>query len=278
MRVLRIPGLALALLVWLAPAALAHPHMWVTVKSTILYANGNFTGFRFKWTFDEFYTAMAIEGLDKNNDGVYDRKELAGLAKVNIDGLKEYDDFTYVVAAGEHVKLQDARDYWLEHSKGILSLHFTVPFARPVPANTKDFAFVVRDPTNFIAFGLEKTDPVKFARGAPNNCTARVVNPRPDSEGAKNLVKAFAQLGVSATHSVLLDCALARGDCPPRRFVFSIELDGAEQPDIDARQQHLVLLVGDAVADVIVEEVFAPDADRDLAARGSPGDRAWWCS
>src|SRR5689334_18733285 len=75
-------GLAATLVAGLIAPAAAHPHVWITVETTVLYANGAFTGLRHRWTFDEFYTAMAIEGLDKNNDGVYDREELAELAKV----------------------------------------------------------------------------------------------------------------------------------------------------------------------------------------------------
>src|SRR5436190_11568542 len=44
----------------------------------------------------------------------------------------------------------------------------------------------------------------------------------------------------------------------------SIELDGAKEPNIDTGLQHLVLLVGDAVADVVVEEVLGLDANGDL--------------
>src|SRR4029079_7692443 len=44
----------------------------------------------------------------------------------------------------------------------------------------------------------------------------------------------------------------------------SVELYEAEDPDIRARLQPLVLLVGDAVANVVVEQVLAPDADGDL--------------
>ena len=47
----------------------AHPHVWVTVESTLLYERGSFTGLYHKWTFDEFYSAMAVEGLDTNKDG-----------------------------------------------------------------------------------------------------------------------------------------------------------------------------------------------------------------
>src|SRR6202011_2548071 len=106
---------------------------------------GAFSGLRHKWTFDEYYTAMAIEGLDKNHDGIYDRNELAELAKVNIDGLKEFGYFTYPVLGGRNVNLLDAQEYWLEHKGGVLSLYFTLPFAQPISTTAKDFAFLVED-------------------------------------------------------------------------------------------------------------------------------------
>jgi ABC-type uncharacterized transport system substrate-binding protein len=46
------------------PAA-AHPHVWATVHSEIVFGSDRqITGIRHAWTFDEFYTAMAIQGLD----------------------------------------------------------------------------------------------------------------------------------------------------------------------------------------------------------------------
>ena len=64
------------------PAVVAHPHVWATVRSEIvLDPNHKITGIRHAWTFDEFYTAMAVEGLDTNKDGVYSKEELQPLAK-----------------------------------------------------------------------------------------------------------------------------------------------------------------------------------------------------
>ena len=54
----------------------------------VLSDKGYLTGLEYKWTFDEGYTAMALEDFKKNPDGTYDSKQLAELAKVNIDGLK----------------------------------------------------------------------------------------------------------------------------------------------------------------------------------------------
>ena len=105
--------------------------MWITVETTVLHDHGAFVGLSYRWIFDEDYTATAIEGLDKNKDGIYDREELAELAKVNIDGLKEYAYFTHAFVAGQKLAMGEARDYWLEHKGGLLALHFTLPFARP---------------------------------------------------------------------------------------------------------------------------------------------------
>ena len=75
-------------LIFGAASSVAHPHVWVSVKATVLFEGDTMTGLQQSWTFDEAYTAMAIEGLDTNGDGNYDRKELEELAKVNVDGLK----------------------------------------------------------------------------------------------------------------------------------------------------------------------------------------------
>lgn len=101
-----------------AAPAMAHPHVWVTTQTTVLYENGTIVGLRHKWSFDDFYTSMAVQGLDTNNDGIFDRSELAELAKVNVDGLKEFDYFTVVKLGSETLKFQAPKDVYLEHAEG----------------------------------------------------------------------------------------------------------------------------------------------------------------
>jgi len=104
-----------ALAVQPTPAG-AHPHVFVTTETTVVYENGSVVGLRQKWSFDDFYTAMALQGLDTNNDGTYDRSELAELAKVNMEGLKEFEYFTTAKLATEKLKFEPPKDFWLEHS------------------------------------------------------------------------------------------------------------------------------------------------------------------
>lgn len=196
-----------------ANAARAHPHVWVTYETTILYDKGTVTGVEHVWSFDDMYTTMAIQGLDKNNDGVYSREELAELAKVNMEGLKDFNYFTFAKLNGTDLKFAGPADPWLEHTNGILRLHFRMPLEQPVLAEAEGLNFSIYDPSFFIAFEPEKTDALKLA-SAPEGCSATFVDPAADknAEDAKKLGEAFFQelggenYGMSQAKSVSVTC------------------------------------------------------------------------
>ena len=210
MRLALGPTLVVMALALSVPAQ-AHPHVWVTVESTLLYERGSFTGLHHKWTFDEFYSAMAVEGLDTNKDGKYDREELAELAKVNVTSLKDFGYFTFPKLAGQAVKIADPTEYWLEYKDGILSLYFTAPFATPVLPEAKGFAFAVYDPSFFIAFDLAKTDhPVRLGEGAPKGCALKIGAPDRNTNDVSALgesLTAITGFGVSVAKTVSVECS-----------------------------------------------------------------------
>jgi ABC-type uncharacterized transport system substrate-binding protein len=199
-----------------ASPALAHPHVWVTASATVLYAHNAITGLQQAWTFDEFYTQQAIEGLDKNGDGKYDRQELQELAQVNIDGLKEFAYFTNAKLGADDLRFKPPVDYWLEYTnQKILTLHFTLPLEKPVPADATGFAFSVSDPSYFIAFDLAKENPVKLGPGAPPGCAATISDPSEDDADSQKLNQAFSNAlgnnngasGFGMAKSVAVHCA-----------------------------------------------------------------------
>ena len=165
---LRILLLALAGVAVAAPAR-AHPHVWVTVVSELIYApDGSVTGIRNHWAFDDMFSAFAIQGLEGKEKGKFSREELAPLAKVNVESLKEFDYFTHVSADGASTPIADpAPDYWLDYKDEILTLNFTLPLKTPVKA--KDLKIEVYDPTYFVDMELSKQDPVHLV-GAPAAC------------------------------------------------------------------------------------------------------------
>jgi len=156
--------------------AQAHPHVWVTMQTELVYApDGSITGIRHAWAFDDMFSAFATQGLDSKEKGKFTREELAELAKVNVESLKEFDYFTYATADGAKAELTDpAPGYWLDYKDQVLTLNFLLPFKKPVKA--KELKVEIYDPSIFVDFAFAKEKPVQLA-GAPK-CKLDVMLPR----------------------------------------------------------------------------------------------------
>ena len=160
----------------LVSPAKAHPHVWVTVTSQVIYdPAGNATGIRQAWQFDDMYSAFAVEGLAQKIKGVFTREELQDLAEVNITNLKESDFFTFAKAGGKDVDFGDASDYSLDYKDQMLTLNFTLPFK--APPKEKNISIAVYDPGYYVAFGFADKNPVVLI-GAPAQCKAAVEKPK----------------------------------------------------------------------------------------------------
>ncbi len=173
---IRVLFFALFSLAVISPAR-AHPHVWVTMKTELVYApDGSVTGVRHHWAFDDMFSAFATQGLESKEKGKFTREELMPLAKVNVESLKEYDYFTYATADGKKVALTDpSPEYWLDYNDSVLTLNFTLPLKTPVKA--KELRIEIYDPTIFVDFAFDKkAAPVQLV-GAPA-CKLDVQLPR----------------------------------------------------------------------------------------------------
>ncbi len=204
-------SLVMAGLVGASSAAVAHPHVFVTAKAEVMFEAGAIAGVQNHWTFDEYYSAMAIDGLDTNKDGIYSREELAELAKVNMDGLKEFAYFTYAKLGETALTFGAPQEPWLEHANGVLTLHFKLPLAKRLEPKAVGFNFAVYDESFFIAFDFAKGSAVTLT-GAPAGCTVAVGAVEPSGD-EKTLAGAMSQslgggaMGARAVSSATVTCA-----------------------------------------------------------------------
>lgn len=182
-----LTALFAALIVTLAfsgGGAQAHPHVFVTIKSEIVYdAEGKMTGIRHAWTFDDMFSIYATQGLDSKQKGVFTREDLAPLAEVNVTSMKEFDFFTQGKLNGEKIAFGDPKDYWLDYKDQVLTLNFTLPVKTPV--KVQDLNLDIYDPVYFVSFELAEKDPITLV-AAPANCKLVVAKPK-DSGAAKTL-------------------------------------------------------------------------------------------
>lgn len=206
-------GLAVVGFVAAAQPAAAHPHVWVTAKSELVYApDGSLTAIRHKWAFDDMFSSFATQGLDTNNDGKLSREELASLAEVNVTSLKDFEFFTKATINGKKAEFADPIDYWLDHQDNVLTLNFTLPFKKA--EKTQRVELDLYDPTYFVAFGLAETDPIALV-SAPSGCQINVTragDPAASGAGQRlsesffNSMTAASEYGAMYANKVAVKC------------------------------------------------------------------------
>lgn len=175
-RLLAVFSIVLGLVLVLPGLAQAHPHVWVVMRSALVYGpDGKLTGVKQEWTFDEAFSAFALQGLARQADGTYGDDVLKSLAEVNISSLKEYEYFVTAKSATSRLRLKDPVDYYLTYKDDALTLHFTLPLVKPLPASSQ-VSIDIYDPTYFVAFEFAPKDAVRLV-DAPAGCTEKVISP-----------------------------------------------------------------------------------------------------
>ncbi|GLR97011.1 MULTISPECIES: DUF1007 family protein [Bradyrhizobium] len=199
-----------AILTLAAGAAQAHPHVWITATSELLYAaDGSITGVRHAWTFDDMFSAYAVQGLESKTKGAYTREELTPLAQTNVESLKEYAYFTFARADGKKERFQEPVDYFLDYKDTVLTLHFTLPLKNPV--KPRQLVLEVFDRSFFIDFQMAKDNPVKLV-GAPAGCQMKLERPNDGTASAQKLNEQTflngenSNFGMMFANKITVDC------------------------------------------------------------------------
>jgi len=161
--------------------ALAHPHAWIDLRSTvILNENGHVIGIEQQWLFDALYTLFIAEGFDSKRGS--QKSAMTRLAETNLRNLRGHNYFTEVLADNKKVPLETVSEYESELRNGRLWMRFVVPFATPIDASETRLSFAVFDPTFYIEMLHLEGDVVDFRGPLSEKCTALIVPPNPAAE------------------------------------------------------------------------------------------------
>ena len=168
--------------------ALAHPHVLISAHTEIAFnQQGELTNITNVWDFDEAFSAFAIQGYDTNGDGILTRQELQPLAEVNLKSLADYGYFTRVTLAGAKVTFGHPSDYFDVFNNEKLTLHFTLPLAKPLDVRGKTFEVDVYDPEYFAAITFAQDQPVRLL-GDSTGCQSFVHRPGPIDPGIASVL------------------------------------------------------------------------------------------
>jgi len=172
-------------------SALAHPHVWVTVKSRIVFSpDGNLTSVIHDWVFDEMYSSFATQGLAPAGQLVK-REDFAPLAKENAGSLAQIGYYTVLKVGGKQIDFGEVGDYWMEERPDhLVTFHVVLPLKTPTPPG-RFVTMMVSDPEFFIDFEFDDKDPVALDN-APSGCSLSITHPKPlEVEDSKKLSESF---------------------------------------------------------------------------------------
>lgn len=158
--------------------AIAHPHIWIDARIAFTFNDfGELTAVTHEWTFDQAFSQWTLQGLDTNNDGVYDDTELQVLADDNIVGLAEYDYFTFAGIGAEDLSLSPTGQPRMHYDGARVTLTFDIAPPSPLAVAGEMVEFEVTDPEYYSAFTF-LTSRGATLNNAPEACRTEVNRPQ----------------------------------------------------------------------------------------------------
>lgn len=172
-----------------AAVARAHPHVFIDMRSAVSFnAAGHVDAIGVSWTFDEFYSQFATDGIDANANGKFDTAELQQLADSIVKNLSQFRYFTFVELDGKLIDNPRPTNARAIMKDGQLTFVFRLPLAKPVNPATVKVNYTSFDPSYYIDIAPAGTSAVTFA-GAPKGCTHAIRTVDTSKPGALPLAR-----------------------------------------------------------------------------------------
>jgi len=145
------PALFAGLFVAAAGPAVAHPHVWIDMRSAaILDADGRLSAVRIEWTFDRFYSSFAEQDMDTDRSGTVSEAEAGLWAETAFENIAVAGYFTEILVDGRSyapTRAERPVGRWLD---GRLFMSFVVRLDEAVDPRAVPVGFMSYDPMFYI--------------------------------------------------------------------------------------------------------------------------------
>ena len=186
-----------------SPAA-AHPHEFVTMKIQVAFDKaGRMVGMRYNWTFDEFFSAYAVEPFDENGNQQVEQEESDALLADVIKNITPIDYFTKFDQNGAMPELDQAIPVTSSFENRQVTLVFDVPFNKPIDVSDKPLRYAIYDDEFYIAMNHVEGDQAVMLAGTTDGCSSDINGADPSEE-----LEAFA-LSLDKTDQAPMDLGAA---------------------------------------------------------------------
>ncbi len=156
-------------------AASAHPHVFISNRTTLMFDGQSFQGVAFQWTFDPMFSAMILGDYDPGHTGKFDAARAAALKAGAFDNLENYHYFVAIWVGGKPVRKLAIRQFAPSVSdQGRLVYRFFVPVDVPLKAEPQTVLLTVYDDSYYVAFDILHAQDVTVESGPSVSCDLSV--------------------------------------------------------------------------------------------------------
>jgi ABC-type uncharacterized transport system substrate-binding protein len=144
----------------------AHPHLFITTRYTVVFDQDGLTGVKVSWVFDEMYSSMTATDFDEDGDGILGEQECDELVRLAKESLPISDFFTHITINDVPFPVKSVSDFVVYMKDGMLNYQFLVSCQVAV-GNKKTKVKISSYDSEFFAalfFAQEKPFEVKGAK------------------------------------------------------------------------------------------------------------------
>ena len=148
---------AVLAMLFLTPAALANPDVWISTSYLYRTDGERVTGLDIDWEFDAFASSYLLDEVDRDGDGLVSDVEALELESDIFGPFAEFDWFLHATAGGEPAPFSVA---WLDSrfDSDRLVVRLGVLFDEPVPYLASEIVTSLHDDEVFFDFSPAAND------------------------------------------------------------------------------------------------------------------------
>ena len=144
---------------------IAHPHVFIVQRLSIVFDNQGMAGFRVEWHFDDMFSSMIATDYDQNQNSALEPAEVAMVKEKAFSHIAVYDYFIFVKIDGQSFKVKWIKDFNAVLKNGRLSYHFFVPCHVKADKLFKQIVIAAYDPSYFTAIFFAQKRPAFVKNG-----------------------------------------------------------------------------------------------------------------
>jgi len=145
-----------------AGVAFSHPHVFIALRLKAVFDDKGLACFNVQWEFDEMFSSMIADDYDKNQNGIFEKAEIALIKDEAFSYLANYNYFTFIKINGKAFDVKFIKNFSPRLINNKLIYEFIIPCHVTALSKFKNITVAAYDPSYYTAIFFAKKNSVSL--------------------------------------------------------------------------------------------------------------------